>query len=74
MFEGSECAEVEGGSTQSTVASSISACKKVCVLMEAYTYLCVPLVVCCVCAYPFYHSCYLSVRVSSCAKDFHFLL
>uniref|UniRef100_A0A3Q3WHZ3 A-kinase anchor 110kDa C-terminal domain-containing protein n=1 Tax=Mola mola TaxID=94237 RepID=A0A3Q3WHZ3_MOLML len=29
MFEGSECAEVEGGSTQSTVASSISACKKV---------------------------------------------
>lgn len=29
MFEGSECVEVEGGSTQSTVASSISACKKV---------------------------------------------
>ncbi|XP_042270614.1 A-kinase anchor protein SPHKAP isoform X3 [Thunnus maccoyii] len=29
MFEGSESAEVEGGSTESTVASSISACKKV---------------------------------------------
>ncbi|XP_062242681.1 A-kinase anchor protein SPHKAP isoform X2 [Platichthys flesus] len=29
MFEGSESAEVEGGSTDSTVASSISACKKV---------------------------------------------
>lgn len=29
MFEGSESTEVEGGSTESTVASSISACKKV---------------------------------------------
>ncbi|XP_045930220.1 A-kinase anchor protein SPHKAP isoform X1 [Micropterus dolomieu] len=29
MFEGSESVEVEGGSTESTVASSISACKKV---------------------------------------------
>ncbi|XP_023255482.1 A-kinase anchor protein SPHKAP isoform X1 [Seriola lalandi dorsalis] len=29
MFEGSEAVEVEGGSTDSTVASSISACKKV---------------------------------------------
>lgn len=29
MFEGSECVEVDGGSTESTVASSISACKKV---------------------------------------------
>ncbi|CAN9511044.1 unnamed protein product [Ophioblennius macclurei] len=29
MFDGSECVEVEGGSTESTVASSISACKKV---------------------------------------------
>ncbi|KAM9853391.1 A-kinase anchor protein SPHKAP [Aulostomus maculatus] len=29
MFEGSESMEVEGGSTESTVASSISACKKV---------------------------------------------
>ncbi|XP_026174360.1 A-kinase anchor protein SPHKAP [Mastacembelus armatus] len=29
MFEGSESVEVEGGSTDSTVASSISACKKV---------------------------------------------
>lgn len=29
MFEGSERVEVEGGSTDSTVASSISACKKV---------------------------------------------
>lgn len=29
MFEGSERVEVEGGSTESTVASSISACKKV---------------------------------------------
>ncbi|XP_071353237.1 A-kinase anchor protein SPHKAP isoform X2 [Trachinotus anak] len=29
MFEGSESVEVEGGSTHSTVASSISACKKV---------------------------------------------
>ncbi|XP_059187730.1 A-kinase anchor protein SPHKAP [Centropristis striata] len=29
MFEGSEVVEVEGGSTESTVASSISACKKV---------------------------------------------
>lgn len=53
MFEGSECVEVEGGSTESTVASSISACKKVrkkkrsclscvCVVMEVYIYLCVP--------------------------------
>uniref|UniRef100_A0A3B5ANG9 SPHK1 interactor, AKAP domain containing n=1 Tax=Stegastes partitus TaxID=144197 RepID=A0A3B5ANG9_9TELE len=29
MFEGSESVEVEGGNTESTVASSISACKKV---------------------------------------------
>ncbi|XP_074535150.1 A-kinase anchor protein SPHKAP isoform X2 [Halichoeres trimaculatus] len=29
MFEGSESVEVEGGSTESTAASSISACKKV---------------------------------------------
>uniref|UniRef100_A0A3P8TNY2 SPHK1 interactor, AKAP domain containing n=1 Tax=Amphiprion percula TaxID=161767 RepID=A0A3P8TNY2_AMPPE len=29
MFEGSEAVEVEGGNTESTVASSISACKKV---------------------------------------------
>lgn len=29
MFEGSESVEGEGGSTDSTVASSISACKKV---------------------------------------------
>lgn len=29
MFEGSESVEVEGRSTESTVASSISACKKV---------------------------------------------
>lgn len=29
MFEGSESVEVEGGSTESTTASSISACKKV---------------------------------------------
>nr|XP_061781641.1 A-kinase anchor protein SPHKAP-like isoform X1 [Nerophis lumbriciformis] len=29
MFEGSEAVEAEGGSTESTVASSISACKKV---------------------------------------------
>ncbi|KAJ4935567.1 hypothetical protein JOQ06_017099 [Pogonophryne albipinna] len=29
MFEGSEAVEVGGGSTQSTAASSISACKKV---------------------------------------------
>ncbi|XP_044059314.1 A-kinase anchor protein SPHKAP isoform X2 [Siniperca chuatsi] len=29
MFEGSESVELEGGSTESTVASSISACKKV---------------------------------------------
>ncbi|XP_069003954.1 A-kinase anchor protein SPHKAP isoform X1 [Embiotoca jacksoni] len=29
MFEGSDSIEVEGGSTESTVASSISACKKV---------------------------------------------
>ncbi|XP_029965065.1 A-kinase anchor protein SPHKAP isoform X2 [Salarias fasciatus] len=29
MFEGPECVEVEAGSTESTVASSISACKKV---------------------------------------------
>lgn len=52
MFEGSECVEVEGGSTESTVASSISACKKVrkkrsclscvCVGMEVCIYLCVP--------------------------------
>ncbi|XP_072317884.1 A-kinase anchor protein SPHKAP isoform X1 [Eucyclogobius newberryi] len=29
MFEGSECVEVEGVSTDSTIASSVSACKKV---------------------------------------------
>ncbi|XP_022048259.1 A-kinase anchor protein SPHKAP isoform X1 [Acanthochromis polyacanthus] len=29
MFEGSEAVEVEGGNTESTIASSISACKKV---------------------------------------------
>uniref|UniRef100_A0A1A8FRY1 SPHK1 interactor, AKAP domain containing n=1 Tax=Nothobranchius korthausae TaxID=1143690 RepID=A0A1A8FRY1_9TELE len=29
MYEGSECVEVEGGSTESTMASSVSACKKV---------------------------------------------
>ncbi|MEQ2239750.1 hypothetical protein ILYODFUR_007699 [Ilyodon furcidens] len=29
MFEGSESGEVEGGSTESTVVSSISACKRV---------------------------------------------
>lgn len=58
MFEGSECVEVDGGSTESTVASSISACKKVktktelpvvFVLGWECTSTCISLFVCCIC-------------------------
>lgn len=86
MFEGSERVEVEGGSTESTVASSISACKKVnktnqvvscvCVGMTFYmSVLCVPVCQPCLCICPSCPSLPLSVVcVSSYARDFHFLL
>lgn len=78
MFEGSESAEVEGGSTESTVASSISACKKVktklcvvclcvCVKMEGNTLHCVSLrlsIYCSRACTPVHHICLVCQFIS----------
>ncbi|MEQ2197442.1 hypothetical protein XENOCAPTIV_029524 [Xenoophorus captivus] len=83
MFEGSESGEVEGGSTESTVVSSISACKRVraensvsCAWIRASPRLSVCLLIKISVFSPLGRICLsvdLCLFASSCARDINFL-